>query len=507
MSDNAVIALRSWNVLSAHAPLVGQATRLAPGLFDPGPLEYWLLTLPVHADPLNGVLWGAALWCMLACSLTVEAAWAAAGRAGGLLATVMLLGAIAWFPAIALRSCWNPWFGVVFFMAALAAGVATISGRRGWWPVAVIAGSVAAQAHLMFALTSVVLIVLCLAVGLADTRRTGSGYGWAVTGLAAGLVCWSAPLIQQFTSRSGNLAALASGQGASGREAGLGFGLKALAASVQPPAFWWQPAASVVRLSTLDQRTIPTGAEALALGVIVLVIAVYPLRSRRTIALAAVSLTADTAALTYAHIPELSLRTSTGGFGSLLYLLAPMYVAGVLAWITTGTVLVLTFRQVVQRARSHDAVPGTGAAFRALQAGRALRPVLALAAATGVIIGLAVVAGTQVGSVPVSRSRLMNVVGTAVRRIEHDLPRSSFVLLVRSAGHFERRQVTFGLTYALQASGYQPKISSTWWAPQLGAAYSYQGQPLMQVTVLIRHSGLSVRVAKSVMECAGRTCG
>ena len=74
--DDAAIALRSWNSLTAHGPLVGQATRLAHGVFDPGPLEYWLLAIPVHISPNHGVLWGAAICCMAACSLAIEAAWA-----------------------------------------------------------------------------------------------------------------------------------------------------------------------------------------------------------------------------------------------------------------------------------------------------------------------------------------------------------------------------------------------------------------------------------------------
>ena len=82
VGDGAAIAVRSWEVLTAHGPLVGQATRLADGAFDPGPLQYWLQAVPVHLDPRYGVLWGAALCCMIASSLAVEAAWSAAGWRG-----------------------------------------------------------------------------------------------------------------------------------------------------------------------------------------------------------------------------------------------------------------------------------------------------------------------------------------------------------------------------------------------------------------------------------------
>src|SRR5258706_12422913 len=120
VSDNAAIALRSWDVLTAHAPLVGQATRLAGGVYELGPLQYWLLTLPVHVDPLHGVLWGAALWCMVAASLTIEAAWAAAGRLGRALAARVVLGGLSWIPATTLLPRRNPRFGLKFFLAPLA---------------------------------------------------------------------------------------------------------------------------------------------------------------------------------------------------------------------------------------------------------------------------------------------------------------------------------------------------------------------------------------------------
>src|SRR5215813_13726961 len=219
VSDSAEIALRSWDVLTAHGPLVGQATRLAHGLYDPGPLQYWLLTLPVHIDPVHGVLWGAALWCMLAGSLTVEAARAAAGMTGGLLAATAILGVLAWIPDIAMLPCWNPWFGMMFFLAAVAACLATLCGHRGWWPALVVTGSIAAQAHLMFTISAAALVLLGLGAGLADTFRARAGYRWAVIGLAAALACWSAPLIQELTAPAGNLTALAHGRGGPGSQA------------------------------------------------------------------------------------------------------------------------------------------------------------------------------------------------------------------------------------------------------------------------------------------------
>ncbi|HEX9355912.1 MAG TPA: hypothetical protein VF933_19080, partial [Streptosporangiaceae bacterium] len=213
VGDEAAIALRSWNSLTAHGPMVGQATRLAHGVFDPGPLEYWLLAIPVHLDTAHGVLWGAVICCLVACSLAIEAAWSVLGAAGGLCASGFIIGLVMWTPDITAPPSWNPWFGVVFFTAALAAAWAVMSGRRGWWPGLVVTASIAAQSHLMFTVPSGVLAVLALIVGLADTIRARSRYWWVLIGLVAGAACWSAPLIQQFTSRNGNLGLLFSSTG------------------------------------------------------------------------------------------------------------------------------------------------------------------------------------------------------------------------------------------------------------------------------------------------------
>jgi hypothetical protein len=64
-SDDATISFRSFQVLSLHPPLLGQYSSISPGsghlVFDPGPLQYVLLSLPVHIDKLQGALWGSAL--------------------------------------------------------------------------------------------------------------------------------------------------------------------------------------------------------------------------------------------------------------------------------------------------------------------------------------------------------------------------------------------------------------------------------------------------------------
>ena len=147
---------------------------------------------------------------------------------------------MAWQPLVAAEPYWNPWFGVLFFLATLAAGLAVVSGQRRWWPVLVLM-SVAAQAHLMFALASAALVLVALVAGLADTIRARAGYWWVLLGLMAGAACWIAPFIQQFASRHGNLSLLIASLGIR-QSAASAFGLKAVTASALPPAVWWEPA-------------------------------------------------------------------------------------------------------------------------------------------------------------------------------------------------------------------------------------------------------------------------
>jgi hypothetical protein len=357
VGDGAAIALRSWDSLTAHGPLVGQATRLGHEVYDPGPLEYWLLAIPVHIDPRYGVMWGAALWCMVAASLAIEAAWSALGGLGGFISAAVILGALASRPLIALQPFWNPWFGTMFLLAALAASWAALSGNRRWWVVLVVTASVASQAHLVFALPSVALVVVTLVVGLVDSLRAKSGYWWVVAGLIAGAGCWYAPFIQQLTGRPGNLAGLLDNQG-NGPMTGAAFGLKSLTASIQPPPLWWTVSSHVPAATRIADRPAGFAVAALIVTAAVLVIAVRPLRSRRLAALAAVSLLVSLAVLvTYSRIPVRSTSLST-----LKYLDTILFPVGVLAWLVVGSAVVLAGRRLISRRRTRSEAPGTASA-------------------------------------------------------------------------------------------------------------------------------------------------
>ncbi len=456
VGDGAVIALRSWNELTAHGPLVGETTRLASGLHDPGPLEYWLLAVPVHLDPVRGVLWGAALWCMVGGSLAIEATWSAHGKIGGLLASLAILVIVACRPGLAVKPYWNAWFGAMFFLAAVAAAWAVMSGRRWWWPVLVITASVAAQAHLMFALAAAGLVVLALIAGLADRFRAIAGYRWAIAGLIAGLACWSAPLIQQFTSRAGNLAALVTYRGA-GQRTGFRFALKALTASAQPPAVWWPPGLRhLTAAQQIDGRSAALAVAILAMTAGVMLLAVLRLRSRPLARLATISLLASAAALvTFSGIP-----VTGDNLGRLYYLTVVLFPVGLLAWLTAGSALVLTGRRVIDRRRAlaaERAGPG-GGQQRAVPAGRRWAVRVTRAAVLPLIVLTSLPGVVQRAPAFPGDADLARAVSVATPLIEQALPSRRLALSVVDANKHFGTRITLGLVWALHADRYRPEF-------------------------------------------------
>jgi hypothetical protein len=491
VGDGAVIALYSWDT-SGRVPLVGQPTMLGHSLYDPGPLQYWLLALPVHVDPVRGVFWGAAVCCMAGASLAIEAGWSVMGRIGGVAACGAVLIMIAWRPEIAAKPYWNPWFGAVFFLAALAAGWAVMSGRRWWFPVLVVTGSVAAQAHLMFALASAALVPLALIVGLVDASRANAGYRWALTGLAAGIACWAGPLIQQLTSPNGNLAALLTHQGG-GQRTGLAFALNTFTAATRPLPLWWPlPPQNLDVAQLAGVYTALFAVAVLFVTAAALAAAMFALRCRPLASLAATGLVASAAALvTFSRIP----LTRNGLNRAEDYLLTAMVAAGMLIWLTIGWALVLTSRQVIKRRRALAAAP-------AQPRGRPARPAGSLprwaahgagAAVAGLIV-LAAVPGVMqpIRSFPgdVQRARLVTA---ADQRIQRALPSQRITLSVRSSTG-NPYQLRAGLAWALTGAGYDLGIPPGF---HLGRGNPpHTGGPAPHVAVLFDGSMITIAITK-----------
>jgi hypothetical protein len=480
VGDAALIALGSWATFS-HIRLVGQPTDLHSGLNDLGPAEYWLLAIPVHVDPVRGLLWGAALLCLAAASMTIEAAWSVLGETGGLLASGVILAMIAWMPALASRPYWNPYFGAIWFLAAVAASWAVMSGHRRWWPALVVSASIAAQAHLMFAIASAGLALLALIVAMADRSRAAAGYRWLIAGLLAAVACWIAPFVQQLTSSPGNMSALIDAEHAV-PHAGLAFAAKALTAFTEPPPLWWHPhlygRPDLYRV--IEARPAGFAVAALAITAMVVPLAVFKLRSRWLASLAAISLLVSAAAaITFSGIPPTGPDLS-----HVSYLILIMFPAGLLTWLTAGSAIVLTGRQLIssrQRAKTAGpaetlaAQPGTSRTRLATSGARAAAAALIALAS---LLGLAQASGySGVGLNPYQ-------VAVAARLIERALPSQRIIALsVTTDSGPDLYRVTMGLRWALIAQGYDPDMSPL--GPTL---------PIPQVAVLVIGSKITVEI-------------
>ena len=210
-----------------HSPLVGHQMAVSVdghAVFGPGPLQSWILAVPVRIDPAQGALWGGVIAVVAAVALGVEASWTVGGwpAAATTSASVLVLALVR--PELVLDVVWNVWFALLFLVCAFCSALATASGRLRWWPVAVVSASVVVQCQAAYAPPAVALCLVAPLLGLAVRRRRGErlGGGWWIVGLAVGVAAWAAPVVQEATAGPGNLTLLARAAGGSGGHASDG---------------------------------------------------------------------------------------------------------------------------------------------------------------------------------------------------------------------------------------------------------------------------------------------
>lgn len=457
VGDNARMALESWNTLSGHIPLVGQPNELPGAPHDLGPLQYWLLTVPVHADPARGVLWGAALLAIAAISLAIEAGYSVRGEIGGFLAGGVVVAMVAWFPGFATRPEDNPNFSLLIFLAALSACLAVLCGHRNWWPVLVVTASVAAQAHLMFAAASVALVLVAAGTGLADEFRSKQGgYSWLVTGLIAGVACWIAPLDQQFFGTGpGNMSNLLHAA-SEVRPAGAAFALSSMGSLAAPSSLWWQQDISQRQhlYETLGGGPAAAGLAVLAVTAAGLVIAGRWLRSRELAGLAAISLLVGVAAAADFALMPGSARALAQQQHDLVFV---MFTAVLLGWLTAICVTTRAAVKLAERQRG-QAAPAAAAEGQEPGAPTCRPPGLPLFArgATALLLLTVTLSGAirQIAGYAGPGANSLHVTA-ALGIIQRSLPAHSEMALSVTP-RADRFQVLIGLCWALAVDGYHP---------------------------------------------------
>ena len=462
--DNAETAWRSFQVLTAHSPLVGHQVALptpGPAVFGPGPLENWLLAVPVRLDPGQGALWGAVIVAVVAVAFAIEAAWSVTRWWG---ATVVAGSVLLLFAAradVLVDVVWNAWFGIIFIYPTLASGVAVAAGRLRWWPVTVVAASVVAQSQEVFAIPVLLVCLVAPVVGvLARRPRVPAAWGWLVGGIGAGVVVWIAPLVQEIADSPGNLTLLWRAARQPVATVGLSKALAGLdgAISVFPRWFKAPPLHSAIGTFYYSYWLLWSARWWAVLALVVLAVAtVVALRTGRT-TLAGASVVSFVAAVgsvvALSDIPASQIL-------NIEYL-------GVLL-IPVGTAVVVTLVWIaVEGARAGlDRLRRTGSMGR-LPTGMGLSPstgrVLARgagAAAITVLFLLSLRSGSQLfgtSSATVGGWPAIRAADTGAVAVARVAPRGPFRLRLAEPTTDYRFAVITGVAYQLEIRGLQPRF-------------------------------------------------
>jgi hypothetical protein len=383
LADDALIAVKSLDVLTSHSPLLGPWSSgysevVGEPTFHPGPLLFWLLALPARL-PWPGALVATAGLVNLASAMGVVALAHRRGGRGLMFVTagalVLMLSSL---PAESYSDIWNPSAPLLPFTLLIFLAWSVACGDFRLLPLTVLVASFVPQCHLTFLVPALALLVVALA-GLALVRRSASdglsARPWIVAAVVVAAACWSAPAIDQATNRPGNVVLIA--RGVTTHKATLGFrpGYRAVvhAVGVVP---WWlrEPEVGIERVVDLSIR--PgwlTIASAIAiLGALAALAVIGWRRERRDVAAAAAL-----SLVLCAAVGLVTASTPTSSFATLGYSLRWASPAGMWVWLSLGWSLAALVR-----------LPGAAAVSRA---GATLaRPAAALSA-VGLVAVVAVV--------------------------------------------------------------------------------------------------------------------
>ena len=249
VGDVAAVALRAHDVVSPDPPLVGMPTTLSRELgeqaYHPGPLEFWLLAVPIELTgggpraPMATValINGAAIVAI------VVLARRPAGRAGAIAATAGVLVLLASVQGELLVDPWNPHVALLPLTACIVALAADLCAVRWALPAAALAASLAAQAHLA---TAAVVAGAATVWAVMKVVRRAEQRHWR-SAVAAAIVlalCWAPVMVDEVTRSPGNVRTL---MGAGGGEDPLGTsaGVALAANALVPKTVWMSPRSGI----------------------------------------------------------------------------------------------------------------------------------------------------------------------------------------------------------------------------------------------------------------------
>ncbi len=285
-NDDALIVLQARDVFSTDPPLVGQPSTAEAyvegnAARHPGPIEFYLLALPIRVlgHSLGTLLTAAAL----AGGSVLLTAWLAFRRGGPAvgLGAAVLLGLAMWSSATAVLS--DPIssnVGGYPLIAGAALAWSLWCDDRRLWPLAVAVWSFIVQQHLaIFGLAGLVAAwgisgaVVATVLHRREVGRLASSARTALVAAAVGLVLWLPPIVDQLAG-SGNLRKMLAYSGDSDRPAlGLGAGLRAAGRAAGAPPLLLSRHLAEDHLGGWDLTAdLGRGAIGVAVGVVIAVV-------------------------------------------------------------------------------------------------------------------------------------------------------------------------------------------------------------------------------------------
>ncbi len=340
--DDSIIAVRSFDVFSAHSPLVGEHSDASLASIGPvyslGPLLNWLLSIPSH---LFGN-WAIPLTMGIVNTLAIVGIVVLARRRGG--TGLMVLTALAlpvmchsWTQEV-LHSPDNSKAALVLFALLPFLAWSIACGDLFLLPFTAFVFSLAVQAHLSLAVPSagVVLVALVAAAGSAWATRatpaTGSRRRWLLGSVAVLAVCWIAPLLDLALHPPGNLIRVVRTTTFAGPTLGLRSGVHALAHTIGFPPWWLEGPSNAY--SAIVGPSGVRGITSVAVLIALVLVGEVSRRRRRLdlVAGVAIALVLSLSVVLYIRSTPFRLIIPTSIYGLRWASAAGMFVWLVLAW-------------------------------------------------------------------------------------------------------------------------------------------------------------------------------
>ncbi len=439
--------MRAYQVFTLRPPLLGQVSSSSIGtghtLYDPGPLQYWLLALPVHVDPSQGALWGAALCCGLVLSLAVEALWSTGRAVGCALVGFLALDLALLVPGLFAYPTSNPIFAVPFVLTSVVLAWLVATGSFGWWPWLVVTASVAVQSEVFFAYFAVAMVLVSPCMGLLRLRPKRKT--WLVLGLILGSICWFPPFLQQVFGKPGNLALLFDAHRA--HPSGVAFGLRALGLAGSPHPIWTLGDLSIDH--SLGGGGVLPGV-AILLAMAGLTVVAWGTKRFDLAALAGLGLICSVCTVvTFASIPT-SLQPR------VIYLDRVLWIVGALLWTAAVWGLIEWGRSVL-RYRPTSVRPEAAAPLWTCLA-------VVTVLTVGVVGTFAVRHLADSGDRQIN-SRQIRLVREATTGVEQQTPKGpvNIIVLLNVSG-FDLYSLGQGVAWQLTADGWRPQLDASFTA-------------------------------------------